>query len=134
MFPFESKHKLFKTPQQQICSQQLTPVPIFHPLAAPPPLDTNEYGEELPPSDLWLKQAQSYAEYYLVLHRPWTAVNGHHPGELSWNELCRFVEQMENTYVNQIRLRMMQNKTWGLRIGFAERKLVQLFRNRAADI
>ena len=94
-FPFDERHKLYETHVQRVRSLQKIPISIFHPPATPPTLGRDEDGIEEYPTDVWLKKAAGFAEYYLILIRPWLADSGRFPGDLSYESFCSYVEELE---------------------------------------
>ena len=90
---------------QCVRSLQRIPIPIFHPPAAPPTLGRDEDGIEEYPTDVWLKKAARFAEYYLILIRPWLADSGRFPEDLSYTSFNLNTDQREilDMYSNYFR-------------------------------
>ena len=90
-------------------------------------------------SDAWQRRARKFAEYFLILLKPWSAVDGTHPGSLTWETFVDFVDQLRHgingtgpSFVDCTRLHWLQNMAGGLRIPAADRTAVQQFRSRDA--
>ena len=131
-FRFASNHKLYDSHHQQLRSKEKVPVPVDRP-PVPPPDDVDQN------TAAWRRQAQYFAEYFLILLRPWKARGGTHPGSLTWADFTEFLLQLRDgsdgngpSLVDQTRLRWLQNWSAGLRIPADDRSAVQKFRNRAA--
>lgn len=86
-YPFAVGHKLEKTHTQKIRSKFLVPIPVQFPPPPPPPRPDV-------PSENWEKQANSYAAYMLTLFQPWSNMNGQHPGSLTYDSFCLFVQSL----------------------------------------
>ena len=88
-FRFHSSHPLYATHVQQLRSRFLVPVNVDRPPVPP----ASDGAVE---SDAWQRRARKFAEYFLVLLKPWSAVNGAHPGSLTWETFVDFVDQLQN--------------------------------------
>lgn len=87
-FRFHPSHPLHETHQQQIRSKFKVPVLIKTPPKPPPPRPSH-------PDEAWRKMASSFAQYNLVVFRPWLEADGTLPGTLSWTSLCAWMKDIE---------------------------------------
>ena len=131
-FRFAPTHPLYDTHHQQLRSLTKVPIPVSRP-PAPPPDDVDQN------TAAWRRQAQTFAEYFLVLLRPWSADDGTHPGPLSWQDFTAFLTDLLEgsnhlgpSCTDSKRLRWLRNMAAGLRIPSADRTAVQKFRCRNA--
>jgi hypothetical protein len=132
LFRFHPAHKLYATHVQQLRSRHLVPVPVPRP-PVPPASSAAEA------SKAWQRQAAKCAEYFLVLLKPWSALEGRHPGSLTWETFVDFVDQLRNgidgsgpSFHDRVQLHWLKNMAAGLRIPNIDRTTVQQFRSRDA--
>ena len=108
VFEFAEGHPLRESHVQQIRSKLCVPTPIQKP-PKPPPTKPQKHSE------LWEKKAERFANYMLVLFRPWAQDNGQHPGCISWNSFCDYIKELKRSitglpsFVNQVRLCWIEN-------------------------
>ena len=83
--------------------------------------------------------ARKFAEYFLILLKPWSAEENALPGPLDWNSFTAFVDQLINgvdgngpSLLDSTRLKWLRNMAAGLRVPGPDRTAVQKFRCRAA--
>ncbi len=92
----------------------------------------------------WKKLAQKFAEYFLVLYKPWsvpTEDGGTLPGPTTWQTLCQYMYEIEAidqaskpSFLNTIRAKWITNAAHGLRISASDRVAAQKYRCRAATV
>jgi len=131
-FRFAPSHPLYASHHQQLRSQLRVPVPVSKP-AVPPPDNVDQNNEA------WQRLAQGFAEYYLVLLRPWSADDGTRPGPLSWLDFTQWLAELQQgsdgggpSLLDRTRLGWLRNMAAGLRVPSPDRTAVQKFRCRAA--
>lgn len=124
-----------ETHQQRLRSKTRIPILVGKPPYLPitkPSLLTNE----------WKRQAKYFANYFLILYRPWTETTkdgGTLPGNCSWYALCRHMRYLEGidvpngpSFLNVVRLKWISNAAHGLRITASDRRASQKYRCRSA--
>ena len=131
VFEFAEGHPLRESHVQQIRSKLCVPTPIQKP-PKPPPTKPQKHSE------LWEKKAERFANYMLVLFRPWAQDNGQHPGCISWNSFCDYIKELKRSitglpsFVNQVRLCWIENAGRGMDVNADERAATIKFRHREA--
>ena len=113
-FDFHPKHPLFLTHCQRLRSKTKVPVLLRSPPRCPP-----SKPEKL--TDEWRRTARQFARYMLVLFKPWRQEDGTAPGDLTWTELCLFMDELEfgedrsgPTIVETARRRWIENTSQGI--------------------
>lgn len=113
-FEFHKHHPLFLTHCQQLRSKTKIPVLLRQP-PKPPPSKPDKLTEE------WRFAARQFAQYILILFRPWEEDEGTLPGDLSWTSLCKFMEDLEfgddrmgPTPLETVRRRWIENVSYGM--------------------
>ena len=87
-FSFHPSHPLHATHCQRIRSKFKVPVLISNPPKMPPPKPRK-------PSAAWKKNARAFAQYFLIVFRPWTEEEGTLPASLSWKDFCAWMQDLE---------------------------------------
>ncbi|KZS03136.1 Uncharacterized protein APZ42_034213 [Daphnia magna] len=92
----------------------------------------------------WRTAARAFAQYMLLVYRPWLDEGGTLPGPLTWKTLCDFMRDLlfgrlqeigsrsGPTPLDNARRRWIENSAQGLRISAEQRIANQLHRNRKA--
>lgn len=109
-------------------------------LVGPPPQHPIPKPAEM--TEAWQSQARRFANYFLILYRPWTiltANGGTLPGSTLWHDLCVYMQVLEcgehgngPSYLNRIRSRWMTNAAHGLRIAGEDRTAANKYRCECA--
>ena len=131
---FHQDHPLYDTHEQQLRSKPHIPLFIGRPPRPP--------GQRPSPMTVsWKNKARRFANYFLVLLRPWTEQNGQLPGPLTWKEFCFFVRQLRDgrnncgpTFLGSITLDLLQNIAQGLRVNSRDAGAAQDYRARNATV
>ncbi len=96
-------------------------------------------------TNVWRKQAKLFAEYFLILYRPWsvkTIDGGTLPGDCTWNSFCRFMRHLDgmdrsegkSSFVHSVRCQWISNAAHGLRTSASVRRAAQKYRCRSATL
>lgn len=125
------------THQQKLRSKSKIPMLVGKPPNMPvakPKLLTKE----------WKRLAQKFAEYILVLYKPWTVPTrdgGTLPGRTTWQALYQYMYELEGigepsgpSFLNIIRAKWITNAAHGLRILASDRMAAQKYRCRCATV
>ena len=88
-FQFSKDHPLHDSHVQQIRSKFCVPTPIHKAPKVPPPKPEEQ-------SEIWNRKAEKFANYMLVLFRPWTHRGGQHPGSISWESYCDYIRHLKS--------------------------------------
>ena len=87
-FDFHPEHPLYASHYQRLRSKTKVPVLLRSPPKCPPPKPHTL-------TDEWRKAAREFSRYVLVLFKPWDEEEGTSTGPLTWNALCKFMDQLE---------------------------------------
>ena len=129
-FEFTKDYPLNKTHVQRIRSKFCIPLAVQGAPKYPSPKPAQFCKN-------WKKKADKFAAYIIVLFRPWDKENGRHPGQLNWEALCKFISELKQpvanglpSFLNRVRLNLIENMARGINVKTEERTAVKKFRCR----